>query len=351
MKVEATRHFVDSGASRFVPWGTGTGPWIGTLPYDRLDAAFIAGSPAMPGIVEGGQFKAYEAAFSYTDPSLGVLRQWHARTQAMVAQERSRHRSDIIAELTGTWCFLAEPWSDVFWHWMCEGLVKIACFEAAGFEGGYVVPGGVGFVRQSLDILGIDPSRIYYCETPYAHIERLIIPRQFRTQIELRYHVGAIDWLRQRCIPDYRMDPEFKLYIARRGIRAIYNEADLLTLLSRHGFRTVYMEDLNLRDQIALSSRARILLGPHGSGFAHTIFMPRRAHVVELFSPEYVNPFTSTIVRHLQQDYSMIVGFTALLPETSRDSSIAANLDLISLALERADALERSQHGPAQSAR
>jgi len=45
---------------RFTRWRTGSKNWIGRFPHDILDAAAIAGSPAMPGIIEDGDFTIYE---------------------------------------------------------------------------------------------------------------------------------------------------------------------------------------------------------------------------------------------------------------------------------------------------
>ncbi|MFB0488158.1 capsular polysaccharide biosynthesis protein [Methylobacterium sp. OAE515] len=333
---------------RFTRWRTGNRNWIGKFPYDILDAAAIAGSPAMPGIIEGGHFTIYEPGFSYRDIE-GGLQQWHANTQRLAAQWRSQHGADIVAELPGTWCFLAQPWSDVFWHWMCEALVKISAFESSGYKGGFIVPGGVAFVRRSLDLLQIQPERIYYCDAPYAKIERLIIPHRFRAQLDLKSQIDTVDWLRERLLSDQKMDHDLKIYAARRGRRSIVNEDDLLSLLSKHGFQSVYMEDLDLGEQIALVSRAAAFTGPHGSGFAHTMFMPRRSHVVELFAPSGVNPCMLTTVEHLEQDYSMIVGTTSLASGTTHDAPILANIELVSLTLKRAEELDRFHRQCAQS--
>ncbi|MCJ2055817.1 glycosyltransferase family 61 protein [Methylobacterium sp. J-048] len=324
----------------FVRWNDSNESWIGNIAYDILRSASIAGSPAMPGFVEGETFHVHAEAFSYFDHSIvSGIQDWYAQARAMAAHWSLQHGRTEPIELPGTWCFVAQPWSNVFWHWICEGLVKISAFEAAGFTGGYIVPGGVGFVRRSLELLNIDPCRLHYCSVPYAHIEKLIVPHRFRAQIDLRNHLDAVDWLRTHLVSGQSADEPLKIYVARRDNRSIVNEDDLLTLLTEHGFRHVSMENLDFADQIALVSRTGIFAGPHGSAFAHTMFMPRRSSIVEIFSPTYVNPCMLTTSMHLNQDYAMVVGYTDAAIGQPRDSPILANIELVKLSLERAEAL------------
>ena len=49
------------------------------------------------------------------------------------------------------------------------------------------------------------------------------------------------------------------------------------------GFQTVYFEDISLREQLHLAISAEAMIGAHGSGLCHSLFMDERSTLVELF--------------------------------------------------------------------
>jgi capsular polysaccharide biosynthesis protein len=75
-----------------------------------------------------------------------------------------------------------------------------------------------------------------------------------------------------------------RIYIsrARASKRKITNEAAVLAVLERYGFRTVYPEDLLLEEQVKLFSRVQYLVSNHGAGLANMLFVPEGACVLEL---------------------------------------------------------------------
>lgn len=87
--------------------------------------------------------------------------------------------------------------------------------------------------------------------------------------------------------------PAERLYITRRAFRdrstsysrTIANEEQVVDLMTEFGFTTIAPEELPWEEQIALFSRARIIVGESGSGLHNTIFSPADARVVCL-NPE-----------------------------------------------------------------
>jgi len=61
------------------------------------------------------------------------------------------------------------------------------------------------------------------------------------------------------------------------------NESELVDLLCKRGFEHIYFERLSLREQIQAASEASVLVGGHGSGLTHLLFMREDSLVVELF--------------------------------------------------------------------
>lgn len=84
-----------------------------------------------------------------------------------------------------------------------------------------------------------------------------------------------------------------KVFLARRGSRAIMNMPEIERLLEGRGFTTVYPEKLSVLDQFRLLWHADEVVGVHGAALAlllpRVLQQPRRLlHFVELVGPGYI---------------------------------------------------------------
>ena len=82
------------------------------------------------------------------------------------------------------------------------------------------------------------------------------------------------------------IEPPERIYISRRGansFRTLQNEAEVELAAARLGFTIVRAEDHSFDDQIALFSRARVVIGPHGAGITNTVFAPPGCLVCDFF--------------------------------------------------------------------
>jgi glycoprotein 2-beta-D-xylosyltransferase len=72
--------------------------------------------------------------------------------------------------------------------------------------------------------------------------------------------------------------------------RKLANEGDVLEALRAAGdveVRAVALERLPFREQLALMVDTDVLVGMHGAGLSHALFLPARAGLVELFPADY----------------------------------------------------------------
>ncbi|KQT56193.1 hypothetical protein ASG52_24265 [Methylobacterium sp. Leaf456] len=79
-------------------------------------------------------------------------------------------------------------------------------------------------------------------------------------------------------------EPARRVFISRSlaTARRIVNEDQVTALLTEAGFVTVAMERIPFEEQVALFRQADVIVAPHGSALAHTVFTKRGAVVVEL---------------------------------------------------------------------
>ena len=124
--------------------------------------------------------------------------------------------------------------------------------------------------------------------------------------------------------------------ILRNTERKYQNENEILDILRNefkgHTIRTLIAEDMSLNEQLALTTKADILIGMHGCIMTHAMFMPRHGALFEMY-PKYWKPkhFFSAIAkwRGLKYTYwrnefkwnEFIDHYTRIPPEVIRNYS------------------------------
>jgi hypothetical protein len=95
--------------------------------------------------------------------------------------------------------------------------------------------------------------------------------------------------------PPLAVSPEqdySRIYVKRRGSRAVGNSAMVDKIMESMGFRVVHTEDLSQAHQISLFGGARVVVAAHGAALANLLFCQTGTRVVELsprsaFRPRY----------------------------------------------------------------
>lgn len=94
-------------------------------------------------------------------------------------------------------------------------------------------------------------------------------------------------WYRQRLVTAATPSaPVAKLYLSRAGTtrRRVGNEAELIAMLSQHGYQVVHPEQLSVREQIDLFSDASHIVAATGAALTNMLFAPPGASVVTLYN-------------------------------------------------------------------
>ncbi|XP_045212680.2 uncharacterized protein LOC123563735 [Mercenaria mercenaria] len=91
---------------------------------------------------------------------------------------------------------------------------------------------------------------------------------------------------------DYRSHPELTSGIV---LRKFYNNSEVLGVVQSvfygHEVRGIYLEYFSMKEQIEMITQTDILVGMHGAGMSHILFLPKHAACFEIF-PKYVNYYT-----------------------------------------------------------
>jgi hypothetical protein len=82
---------------------------------------------------------------------------------------------------------------------------------------------------------------------------------------------------------DFSSSTKFdRVFLARRGARSVINHAEVEATVAKFGYRTVFMEDYSLADQLSIGAQAKHVVAIHGAAMSFLIMSKRIDSVVEL---------------------------------------------------------------------
>jgi capsular polysaccharide biosynthesis protein len=136
------------------------------------------------------------------------------------------------------------------------------------------------FQLETLHILGIDISTVLVpTSKTLIQAENLIVPTYISHPLPA--------WIPNIVAPIYCQctdPPNKRIYISRAKAsnRHIENEEELLILLKKHDFETVFLEGLSVRRQAELFQNAEAIIAPHGAGLTNLIFCKNSILLLEI---------------------------------------------------------------------
>ena len=118
------------------------------------------------------------------------------------------------------------------------------------------------------------------------HVEKLIIPEMKTPEWNID-KVKKIRTFLKNLYPKLfyqEKKSQERIYVSRKLAvkRHLTNEDDFLGVLEKHEFQKVYLEQMNIREQVELFSSASHVIGPHGAGLTNVIFAPFDVKILEI---------------------------------------------------------------------
>ena len=125
-----------------------------------------------------------------------------------------------------------------------------------------------------------------------------------------------------------------KLFLARRGNRALLNQQEVTSFLESRGYDAVYLEDFPIAEQIRIFRAARHVVAIHGAALGYLALTKAVESVVELLPPNvYHNIFPVAVGHKAGRWTQLIPSFDrnvhfAGWPEISRHKEAPFAIDL-----------------------
>jgi capsular polysaccharide biosynthesis protein len=195
----------------------------------------------------------------------------------------------IILKKDETYVLVFDSWSHGYFHWMCDVLPRLLSAKKHVANSYLLIPESYHspFITETLAAIpckGIQtiPS------SHYVFTKNLILPEPICATGN--YNVQLMHEVKNRLTTFFNIRMPHtgckNIYVSRKkaAYRKILNEAELLPILKKYNFEIIYFENHTLKNQIAIMSEAKIMIGLHGANLTNLLFMPAEGYLFELRS-------------------------------------------------------------------
>jgi len=104
--------------------------------------------------------------------------------------------------------------------------------------------------------------------------------------------LGNPDCVALTLFPDIYADYDFrsalsfkKIFLARRGPRSLINQVEVDKVVTKHGYKVIFMEDYSVLEQLSIAAQATHVVAVHGAAMSLLVANRRIDSVIELLPP------------------------------------------------------------------
>ena len=189
-----------------------------------------------------------------------------------------------------------------YWHWLFDILPKIEILKKKNLLNKidyFYLPNINKYILNSLKIYGVSENKIIN-STTNKHIEadRILAFEHFyfkkgTIQDQFKY---IPKWILNLLFSNFlkkkkKIKKKSKIFIDRSDSRfkhfQIQDQNSIIKYLKTKNFSIVKLSDLNFYEQIYLFNNAKVIVGPHGAGFANIVFCKPNTKVYEIITPSH----------------------------------------------------------------
>ncbi len=191
---------------------------------------------------------------------------------------------------------ITDEWTSNYYHWHTFALKKLLILKEKNLleNSLLLLPKKYlqySFALTSLAKFGISKNQIVFLpkksNIKVAEMPLVTQPRQ---------HPDMFREIRDTLLSDLlKSDFGFgeKIYISREKqvLRFVENEAEVVALLEKFGFKKIIAEDFSYDEQLVIFSKAKFLVAPHGAGITNVLFMKKGGAILEMTTPQKPESF------------------------------------------------------------
>lgn len=206
----------------------------------------------------------------------------------------------IFTSAKKSYILATDEWSKNYCHWLWEALTKVVELKKSVAHPTLILPESylqIDFVVKSLAAFGFNETNIKLIpKKSHLRLKNLAFIRCINIDVAGYYDFLRFDEVADSVTSYYHdsLQKNFgnKIYISRSDpkkntARKVANESELTEMLTKHGFKTVYMEDFSFLDQVSIMSHADFVVAPHGAGITNVMFAKKNCHLVEMLNKDW----------------------------------------------------------------
>jgi len=293
----------------------------------------------------------------------GIVASSPATNRAYLLSSRGELAVDSVDASPNVWRRAAKDWESVagldrepaarggdvvllagqrsgYWHWWIDILPRLWLLDDIGRAATdplMVPPLQPGFQRESLDLLGFS-SRLERLTPGLSRFGSVTFTPGITaggSKFPSRALADYAGWLGTRLRGGEREEPTSpgtrRLFVSRSGAssRRVANEAELAPLLAEHEIEIVEPGRMPVRDQVALFSEARLVIGPHGAGLTNLLFTQPGTGVVEIFAASAAQDVSNyrVLASHLGLPYGRLLATPVETPRAKSPHDLDMRVD------------------------
>lgn len=230
-------------------------------------------------------------------------------------------------EIDGSVAVIASPGGNVYAHWLCDIMPRLAMLKKAGIvekvDKLIMSFGWLDWQVETLDRLGIDKSKIINTlDDPEFHLHAKTVYVPSYPNVHGTVNGWVCDVARDIYIdgatPSKKSE---RLYVSRAKAvgRQTTNEEEVVSFLEKqYGFRKIFAEDYSTPDKARLFFDAECIVGPHGGGFTNLLFCSPGCKVIDMFPPGDFTTYFWVLANANGLEYAYFFG-DGQMPTRERD--------------------------------
>lgn len=212
---------------------------------------------------------------------------------------------EATLQLSGRAAIITHLFPHCYGHWILDVLHQLALLEIHNIEYDYLVtPYDSKFMKESLQIWGIDPKKIIPLQrNTLIQADTIIMPTTVTSTIPFVHNTNyavnfLLDYVRNKIIDNIpnlkgtKTSPS-KIFISRKDggllfketVRCLPNEDDVFALFEPLGFKRYELTSLSFAQQVALFYHATEIVACLGSGSTNIIFSQPGTKYIEITQP------------------------------------------------------------------
>lgn len=208
-------------------------------------------------------------------------------------QNKTQFLKDAVTINTNdTYLYFSDTRSQInFYHWFIDALVRLLLVNK-DIKYSLILSNNQKenlYVQESLEILGINKNKIIYLEENQVYEFKKI-----HIVTTCIYAPGAcipygIILLKEKFL--HNGTPKRNIYLERKAQhrRSFVNNDELHRILQDFHFEKIIPEEYSLSELIKIMSSADIMMGVHGAGLTHMLFMQRNTNLIEIAPIDFIN--------------------------------------------------------------